>query len=139
MLSIAAGPPGEHFVTVRVAPENLGPVTVRARIGADGVRIELFAPTDVGRAAVQAVLAELRRDLAGTGLGASLDLSQHSAPSHDPAAHDPAGRGGHSHDGAYARGGAGTGPAPSVDPDEPQTDRSAPATALSAIRLDILA
>ncbi|HET8594866.1 MAG TPA: flagellar hook-length control protein FliK [Intrasporangium sp.] len=95
MVSLAAGPPGEHVVTIRVTPENLGPVTVRAHIGADGVRIELFAPTDVGRAAVQAVLPDLRRDLAGTGLEASLDLSDRGAPPQDPStAEDPGHRGG---------------------------------------------
>ncbi|MFC0486977.1 flagellar hook-length control protein FliK [Sinomonas atrocyanea] len=78
--TLAQAGPGEHLMTVKVTPENLGPVTVQARIGADGVRIELFAPTDAGRAAVHSVLADLRRDLAGTGLGASLDLSQRGAP-----------------------------------------------------------
>jgi flagellar hook-length control protein FliK len=94
MISLASGPPGEHVVTIRVAPENLGPVTVRAHIGSDGVRIELFAPTDVGRAAVQAVLSDLRRDLAGTGLEASLDLSDRGAPPQNPSTdEDPGHRG----------------------------------------------
>lgn len=87
VLTLAQAGPGEHLMTVKVTPEKLGPVTVQARIGADGVRIELFAPTDAGRAAVQSVLADLRRDLAGTGLGASLDLSQRDAPQ------QPAGQG----------------------------------------------
>lgn len=94
MISLAAGPPGEHVVTIRVTPENLGPVTVRAHIGSDGVRIELFAPTDVGRAAVQAVLSDLRRDLAGTGVEASLDLSDRGAPPQDASTAEHAGHGG---------------------------------------------
>lgn len=84
VLGLAAAAPGQHVLTVRVSPEHLGPVTVQAHIGADGVRIELFSPTDAGRAAVHAVLADLRRDLAATGLGASLDVSDRGAPLHDP-------------------------------------------------------
>lgn len=80
IFTLAAAAPGEHVMTVKVTPENLGPVTVQAHIGADGVRVELFTPTDAGRAAVQAVLPDLRRDLADAGLAASLDLSDHSAP-----------------------------------------------------------
>lgn len=80
IFTLAAAAPGEHVMTVKVTPENLGPVTVQAHIGADGVKVELFAPTDAGRAAVQAVLPDLRRDLADAGLAASLDLSDHSAP-----------------------------------------------------------
>jgi flagellar hook-length control protein FliK len=87
-------------MTVKVTPENLGPVTVQAHIGAEGVKVELFAPTDIGRAAVQAVLPDLRRDLADAGLAARLDLSDRSAPqewagqgSRDEAANDGGRRG----------------------------------------------
>ncbi|HKU11184.1 MAG TPA: flagellar hook-length control protein FliK [Sinomonas sp.] len=76
-------------MTVKVAPEDLGPVTVQAHIGADGVKVQLFAPTDAGRAAVQAALPELRRDLAAAGLGANLDLSARSAPQHGAPQHGP--------------------------------------------------
>uniref|UniRef100_UPI0025EF015A flagellar hook-length control protein FliK n=1 Tax=uncultured Arthrobacter sp. TaxID=114050 RepID=UPI0025EF015A len=73
--------PGEHVLVLKVTPEDLGPVTVRALIGADSsVRVELFAPTDGGRDALKAVLAELKRDLAGSGLNASLDLSSRNQP-----------------------------------------------------------
>ncbi len=83
-------------MTVKVTPENLGPVTVQAHIGAEGVRVELFAPSDAGRAAVQAVLPELRRDLAHAGIGASLDLSSRDAPQREggPGGFDGGGRGG---------------------------------------------
>jgi flagellar hook-length control protein FliK len=134
ILTLAGASPGQHVLTIRVTPENLGPVTVQAHIGADGVRIELFAPTEVGRAAVQAVLADLRRDLAGTGLGASLDLSDRGAPSHDPAARED-----RNHGGAQAGRSQGTGPAPHLAADEPRPVRPALPTALSAIRLDIFA
>lgn len=62
----AAG--GEHVLTVNVTPENLGPVTVRAHIGADGMRIELISPSEAGREALKAILGDLRRDLAGLGI-----------------------------------------------------------------------
>jgi flagellar hook-length control protein FliK len=68
-------------MTVHVTPDALGPVTVRARVGAEGVRVELFAPTDTGRDALRAILPDLRRDLSGAGLGGSLDLSSQNQPS----------------------------------------------------------
>ncbi|MCH6468526.1 flagellar hook-length control protein FliK [Sinomonas terrae] len=89
VFTLAAAGPGEHVMTVKVAPEDLGPVTVQAHIGADGVKVQLFVPTDAGRAAVQAALPELRRDLAAAGLGANLDLSARSAPQHGAPQHGP--------------------------------------------------
>lgn len=80
VFTLATAAPGEHVLTVKVTPENLGPVTVQAHISADGVKVQLYAPTDAGRAAVQDVLPDLRRDLAAAGLGASLDLSDRQAP-----------------------------------------------------------
>ncbi|QEE60187.1 flagellar hook-length control protein FliK [Salinibacterium sp. dk2585] len=62
---------GEHVITVNVTPENLGPVTVRAHLGADGMRIELLAPSEAGREALKAILGDLRRDLAGLGVATS--------------------------------------------------------------------
>ena len=101
---LAAAAPGEHILVLKVAPENLGPVTVRAHIGAEGLRIELFAVGEAGRDAVRAVLGDLRRDLAGTGLPGSLTLSQQDRPSGQPgdsaedsgsdARHGPSGDGG---------------------------------------------
>jgi flagellar hook-length control protein FliK len=67
-------------VTITVTPDNLGPVTVRAHITADGMRVQLFAPTDAGRDALRAVLPDLRRDLAGSGINSSLDLSSQNQP-----------------------------------------------------------
>ncbi|MCF3138916.1 flagellar hook-length control protein FliK [Paenarthrobacter sp. AR 02] len=65
-------------MTLRVAPDDLGPLTVRAHIDAAGVRIELFAPGDAGRDAVRHVLPELRRSLEDSG--ASLSLSSQNSP-----------------------------------------------------------
>ena len=67
-------------MTLQVTPEDLGPMTVRAQIDAAGVRIELFAPGDAGREAIRGILPELRKELAGAGFGASLDVSEHSGP-----------------------------------------------------------
>ncbi|WP_344441461.1 flagellar hook-length control protein FliK, partial [Agromyces soli] len=76
LVSLARRGPGEHLVSVRVAPEEFGPVTVRAVVGADGhVRVELHAPSDAGREALRQALGDLRRDGAAAGLAGSLDLA----------------------------------------------------------------
>lgn len=84
LFSLASARAGDHTMTLSVTPENLGPVTVRAHIGAEGVRVELFAPNDAGREALRAILQDLRRDLAAAGLGTSLDLSARSGPHDGP-------------------------------------------------------
>jgi flagellar hook-length control protein FliK len=80
LFSLAGGKPGEHTMTINVTPDNLGPVTVRAHISAGDVRLELFAPNDAGREALRSILPDLKRDLAGTGLIANLDLSSGNQP-----------------------------------------------------------
>ena len=75
VFSLASAAPGEHLITVRVAPDEFGPVTVRATVNAEGMRVELFAPTDAAREALRGILPELRRDLSAPGLYASLDVS----------------------------------------------------------------
>jgi len=42
--------------------------------------MELFAPNDAGREALRAIITDLRRDLAGQGASASLDLSSQNQP-----------------------------------------------------------
>ena len=81
VFTLAAAGAGEHVMTVHVTPDTLGPVTVRAHVGGDGVRVELFAPTDAGRDALRAILPDLRRDLSGAGLSGTLDLSSQNQPS----------------------------------------------------------
>lgn len=76
VFTLSAAGPGEHVLTVNVSPDNLGPVTVRAHVSGDGIRVELFAPNEAGREALRGILPELRRDLAGSGMSASLDLSE---------------------------------------------------------------
>ena len=80
LFTLATGPTGDHIVTVKVTPDNLGPVTVRAHVGSEGMRVELFAPNDAGREAIRSILPDLRRDLAGQGVTANLDLSSQSQP-----------------------------------------------------------
>ncbi len=66
---------GTHIITIRVTPENLGPVAVRAHVSGDSMRIELVAPTEQAREAIKTILPDLRRDLSGSGGQATLDLS----------------------------------------------------------------
>jgi flagellar hook-length control protein FliK len=80
LFTLASEVPGEHIMTLKVSPEDLGPVTVRAHISAEGVRLELFAAGDAGRDAVRSALPELRRELAQQGLAATLDLSGRDNP-----------------------------------------------------------
>lgn len=75
IFQLATGQAGQRVMTVQVAPQSLGPVTVSARLGADGLRIELAAATDAGRDGLRLILTELRRDLAGQGVQSSLSLS----------------------------------------------------------------
>lgn len=94
VLALAARPSGEHMITLSVQPEGLGPVTVRAVIGADGIRIELLAP-DHAREALRAILPDLRRDLSTLAQGARLDLGsdQPGASSQSSSQQQPAGGG----------------------------------------------
>ena len=72
---------GNHVITIAVTPENLGPVTVRAHVSGDAVRIELVAPTEQAREALKAIMPDLRRDLSQSGGQLSLDLSSGNQPS----------------------------------------------------------
>ncbi|MFI2563939.1 flagellar hook-length control protein FliK [Paenarthrobacter sp. NPDC018779] len=82
LFALASAKPGEHVMTLRVSPEDLGPLTVRAHIDHAGVRIELFAAGDAGREAVRHVLPELRRGLEDAG--ATLNLSSQDSPQDSP-------------------------------------------------------
>jgi flagellar hook-length control protein FliK len=80
IFTLAAAGPGEHVMTIDITPDTLGPITVRAHVGAEGVRVELFAPTDLARDAIRAILPDIRRDMTGAGLGTNLDLSSQNQP-----------------------------------------------------------
>jgi flagellar hook-length control protein FliK len=66
---------GQHQITVRVDPEEFGPVRVVANISGDDVSVVLHASNEQGREALKVALADLRRDLEATGLRGSLDLA----------------------------------------------------------------
>ena len=80
IFGLAAAGTGEHVMTINVTPDNLGPVTVRAHVSAEGVRVEMFALSDQARDALRGIMTDLRRDLQSSGLNASLDLSARDAP-----------------------------------------------------------
>lgn len=67
IVTLAATPQGERTLSVKVAPDSLGPITVTAQLGGEGLRVDLTASTDAGRDALRAMLPELRRELAATG------------------------------------------------------------------------
>lgn len=75
VLNLARAPDGEHTLTLRVTPENLGPVTVRAQISGGAIHVELVAPSDAGRDALRTLLVDLRRDLAGLVAHSSLTVA----------------------------------------------------------------
>lgn len=77
--SLTGSAPGEYAITVQVAPENLGPVTVKALVTQDGLRVELFAPNEAGREALKAVLPELRREFSSSTMQATVDVSSEKA------------------------------------------------------------
>lgn len=72
--SAADAPGGTSTITVTVAPDDLGPITIRASFAADGTRLEFFSSTDGGREALKQALPDLRREASSSGLSASLDL-----------------------------------------------------------------
>lgn len=115
VMSLARQPGGDHVVVVRVAPDDLGPVTVHARVSDTGVHIELFAPSDAGRDAIRQILGDLRRDLNATTANATVSVSDQNAPGADSRGGDRSPWTSAGGDGAAERGPAAT-PEP---PDEP--------------------
>lgn len=67
---------GLHQLKLAIKPEAFGPVRVAANFHADGtVQLQLLGANDAARDQLRQVLADLRRDLAATGLTAQLDLA----------------------------------------------------------------
>ncbi|CAN7448872.1 NlpC/P60 family protein [Microbacterium sp. LjRoot45] len=62
--SLVRGGDGQHTLTLRVSPDDLGPVTVKARISGGSISVELASGTAAGRDALRSLLVDLRRDLA---------------------------------------------------------------------------
>ncbi len=84
IFALAAAPLGEHVMTVNVVPDSLGPVTVRAHLSAEGVRIELMSLSDAGREGLRSILGDLRRDLAAGGMASTLSLGSGNANAAGP-------------------------------------------------------
>uniref|UniRef100_UPI00226B75B8 flagellar hook-length control protein FliK n=2 Tax=unclassified Curtobacterium TaxID=257496 RepID=UPI00226B75B8 len=131
LFTLAQAGTGEHVVTVHLVPDSLGPVTVRAAVGAHGMHVELFAASDAGRDAVRQVLPDLRRDAAGSGVTTTLDLSSQNHP--DRPAGDSAGR-----DGRPAAGGTGADDDREARPTTLRTLRPT-STSVRTAGLDVLA
>ncbi|XKH58294.1 flagellar hook-length control protein FliK (plasmid) [Citricoccus nitrophenolicus] len=68
-------PDGSHRSVVRISPESLGPVTIEATSRDGVVKLEITAGTEAGRENLRMVIGELRRELATSQPGASLDLA----------------------------------------------------------------
>jgi flagellar hook-length control protein FliK len=132
LFTLASAGRGEHVMTVHVTPEALGPVTVRAHVGAAGVHVELFAPTDGGREALRSILPDLRRDLSGAGLSGSLDLSSQNQPSPN-GDERPAWLSGGRQNASGDR--SGNAPRASVDPDQTQPRAPRPGEPVHTIDL----
>ncbi len=79
LLAIRSAGPGEHVVSVSIAPAHLGPITVRAVVTASSTQIELITPSDAARDAVRAVLAEVRRELGDASGSWRIDVSTQSS------------------------------------------------------------
>jgi flagellar hook-length control protein FliK len=131
LFTLAHAGTGEHVVTVHLVPDTLGPVTVRAAVGAHGMHVELFAASDAGRDAVRQVLPDLRRDAAGSGVSTTLDLSSQNHP--DRPTGESAGR-----DGRPAAGGTAADDDREARPTTARALRPTPTTVRTA-GLDVLA
>jgi flagellar hook-length control protein FliK len=78
IFTLRTAPEGTHVLTIRVAPEAIGPVTVRAHISQGNIDVQLIAPSDESTSALNAILPDLKRDLAQGGMNAALTLHQHT-------------------------------------------------------------
>ncbi|MEO7123785.1 MAG: flagellar hook-length control protein FliK [Lacisediminihabitans sp.] len=126
IVALTTAAAGEHVLTLSVTPDNLGPVTVRAHISATGMHVELFAPNDLGRDALRVIMPDLRRDLAGTGMSANLQLS----PDNQPGSNQPGSNGAGNGSGLGANQGGGNQPG---SRNESRATTGAPRTAMPTI------
>lgn len=126
LFTLAGAPLGEHVMTVNVVPEGLGPVTVRAHLAADGIRIELVSATDAGRDSLRTMLSDLKRDLAAGGMASTVSLGAGTG-GQEPGPGQQRGHAGPAHPWAAGRG----------EPPAPAEQRNAPAPAGANRSLDI--
>jgi flagellar hook-length control protein FliK len=122
------GPDGSHQLTLRLAPEHLGPVTVTAAVRAGTVHLSLVPGTGAGHEALRGAVAELQADLTAAGFtSATVEVRgdpRGSGPGHgrDPAAAgEGQGRSGSRPDGPGAElsGGSGSADGRAGDGDQP--------------------
>jgi hypothetical protein len=79
------GPDGVHRLTVHLNPAELGPVSVVAEVRGGAIAVQIHGGTEAARAALQAALPDLRRDLLDAGFGScALDMSGQTGGSSSP-------------------------------------------------------
>lgn len=86
VLSLVGKADGEHTMTLRVSPDDLGPVTVKAHIAGGTISIELTSGSAAGRDALRALLIDLRRDLAVLAPNSTVAVASADAPRGDSSA-----------------------------------------------------
>ena len=91
LLGLRTAGEGTHVLTLTVSPDAVGPVTVRAHVTGDTMRIELSAPTGQGTDALKAMLPDLKRDLAQGGLGSALTIASPGSDSSAAGSQNPFG------------------------------------------------
>ena len=85
VLSLVGRGEGDHTLTLRVTPDELGPVTVKAHITGGSIAIELASGSAAGRDALRALLVDLRRDLAVLAPHSTVSVASADAPRGDTA------------------------------------------------------
>jgi len=79
LLALRTAGSGTHVLILTVSPDTVGPVTVRAHVTGDTMRVELSAPTAQGTDALKSMLPDLKRDLAQGGMNSALTISSSNA------------------------------------------------------------
>lgn len=99
LLALRTAGAGTHVLTLTVSPDSVGPVTVRAHVSGDTMRVELSAPTAQGTDALKSMLPDLKRDLAQGGMSSALTIASPHADSSAAGGQNPFGGAG----GSFAR------------------------------------
>ncbi|GAA3273236.1 hypothetical protein GCM10020218_017760 [Dactylosporangium vinaceum] len=74
------GTDGVHRMTLRLEPDELGPVSIVAEVRDGSISVQLRADHEAGQAALQAALPELQQDLSSAGFAeCALELHQDAA------------------------------------------------------------
>lgn len=76
---LRVGPDGAHQLTIHLNPEELGPVSVVARVRGDELSIQLTGSTQAGREALTEALPQLERELRDGGFN-TLAVTVREAP-----------------------------------------------------------